>query len=62
MKQINLWDVRKQWLGSEMNMSALRSVTWLNDKAKLGRFQNDKYNKEDLPFMAMSYTTTRCKT
>lgn len=62
MKQINLWDVRKQWLGADMNMVALRSVTWLNDEAKLGRFQNDKYNKEDLPFMAMSYTTTRGKT
>lgn len=62
MKQINLWDIRKQWLGAEMNTSALRSVTWLNDEAKLGRFQNDKYNKEDLPFMAMSYTTTRGKT
>ncbi len=62
MKQINLWDVRKQWLGSEMNVSALQSVSWLKDEATSGRFKNDKYNKEDLPFMAMNYTTTRGKT
>ncbi|MFK0731447.1 MAG: type I-D CRISPR-associated protein Cas10d/Csc3 [Gloeotrichia echinulata GP01] len=62
MKQINLSDVRKQWLEQEMNIKALQSVVWLTDEAKLGRFQDDKYNKEDLPFMAMSYTTTRGKT
>ncbi|HEY9801270.1 MAG TPA: type I-D CRISPR-associated protein Cas10d/Csc3 [Leptolyngbyaceae cyanobacterium] len=62
MKLTNLWDVRKQWLEKAMNINALQSVSWLNDEAKLGRFQKDKYNKEDLPFMAMSYTTTRGKT
>ncbi|MBW4666114.1 MAG: type I-D CRISPR-associated protein Cas10d/Csc3 [Cyanomargarita calcarea GSE-NOS-MK-12-04C] len=62
MKQINLWDVRKQWLINEMNLSALQSVSWLNDEPELGRFQKDKYNREDLPFMGMSYTTTRGKT
>ena len=62
MKLINLWDVRKRWLELDMNMNALQSVTWLNDEAELGRFPKDKYNKEDLPFMAMNYTTTRGKT
>jgi CRISPR-associated protein Csc3 len=62
MKQINLWDVRKQWLEAEMNINALQSVSWLKDEATSGRFQYDKYNKEDLPFMAMNYTTTRGKT
>ncbi|AFY31721.1 type I-D CRISPR-associated protein Cas10d/Csc3 [Calothrix sp. PCC 7507] len=62
MKFINLWDVRKQWLDKEMNINALQSVSWLTDEAKLGRFHEDKYNKEDLPFIAMSYTTTRGKT
>jgi CRISPR-associated protein Csc3 len=62
MKQINLWDVRKQWLVNQMNLSALQSVPWLNDEAESGRFKKDKYNREDLPFMAMSYTTTRGKT
>ncbi|MBD2247609.1 type I-D CRISPR-associated protein Cas10d/Csc3 [Nostoc sp. FACHB-888] len=62
MKLINLWDVRKQWLEKKMSLSALQSVSWLTDEAQLGRFKKDKYNKEDLPFMAMSYTTTRGKT
>ncbi len=62
MKLINLWDVRKRWLELDMNMNALQSVTWLNDEAELGRFKKEKYNKEDLPFMAMNYTTTRGKT
>ncbi|MGJ5672438.1 MAG: type I-D CRISPR-associated protein Cas10d/Csc3 [Nostochopsis sp.] len=62
MKQINLWDVRKQWLEKEMNIKALQSVAWLTDEATSGRFKEDKYNKEDLPFMAMNYTTTRGKT
>lgn len=62
MKQINLWDVRKQWLANEMNLSALQSVSWLTDDPESGRFQKDKYNGKDLPFMAMSYTTTRGKT
>ena len=62
MKLINLWDVRKQWLEADMNISSLQAVTWLSDEAISGRFQDDKYNKEDLPFMAMNYTTTKGKT
>ncbi|MEC4813668.1 MAG: type I-D CRISPR-associated protein Cas10d/Csc3 [Scytonema sp. PMC 1069.18] len=62
MKLINLWDVRKQWLDHEMDMSALQKVAWLKDEAKLGRFHDEKYRKEDLPFLAMNYTTTRGKT
>ncbi len=62
MKSINLWDVRKQWLENKMGIHALQSVAWLSDEANLGRFEKDKYAKEDLPFMAMNYTTTRGKT
>lgn len=62
MKLINLWDVRKQWLDQDMKLSALQSVSWLKGEAKVGRFQNNKYDKEDLPFMAMAYTITRGKT
>jgi CRISPR-associated protein Csc3 len=62
MKLVNLWDLRKRWLESNMNINSLQSVTWLNDEAELGRFSKAKYNKEDLPFMAMNYTTTRGKT
>lgn len=62
MKLVNLWDVRKQWLDQDMKLSALQSVTWLKDESKSGRFQSHKYNREDLPFLAMTYTTTRGKT
>lgn len=62
MKQINLWDVRKKWLEQEMRITALQSVPWLTDEVELGRFQDEKYNKENLPFMGMNYTTTRGKT
>ncbi|BAZ49563.1 CRISPR-associated protein Csc3 [Nostoc sp. NIES-4103] len=62
MKQINLWDVRKQWLEKDMDISALQSVAWLNDEAKAGHFKDNKYNREDLPFMAINYTATRGKT
>ncbi|AKG21544.1 type I-D CRISPR-associated protein Cas10d/Csc3 [Calothrix sp. 336/3] len=62
MKQVNLWDVRKQWLGNGMKLNALQTVNWLNEEVELGRFQKDKYEKDNLHFMAMNYTTTRGKT
>lgn len=64
MKQVNLWDVRKKWLEAGMNYSGLQSVNWLSEEAQLGRFEQDKhkYAKEELPFLAMNYTTTRGKT
>ncbi|MBF2066226.1 MAG: type I-D CRISPR-associated protein Cas10d/Csc3 [Calothrix sp. C42_A2020_038] len=62
MKLINLWDVRKQWLEQDMKLSALQSIPWLKGEVQPGRFQNHKYDKEDLPFMAVTYTTTRGET
>lgn len=64
MKQVNLWDVRKKWLEAGMNHSGLQSLPWLPDEPESGRFEKDKhrYAKEHLPFMAMTYTTTRGKT
>jgi CRISPR-associated protein Csc3 len=64
MKQVNLWDVRKKWLEAGMNYRGLQSVSWLPDEPESGRFEQDKhkYATEELPFMAMSYTTTRGKT
>lgn len=62
MKRVNMWDVRKQWISSDMDNSALHSLNWLNDEAESGRFQADKYTKEELPFMAMTYTKTTGKT
>ncbi len=64
MKQINLWDIRKKWLEAGMNSSGLQSMNWLLDEPESGRFEKEqhKYAKENLPFMAMSYTVTRGKT
>ncbi|WP_088240873.1 type I-D CRISPR-associated protein Cas10d/Csc3 [Calothrix rhizosoleniae] len=62
MKRANMWDVRKQWVNSGMDNHALQSLDWLNDEAISGRFQTEKYVKEELPFMAMTYTKTTGKT
>ena len=62
MKRADMWDIRKQWVNSGMNNHALQSLKWLKDEAESGRFHQDKYTKEDLPFMAMTYTKTTGKT
>jgi CRISPR-associated protein Csc3 len=62
MKQIDIWDVCHKWLQLDMHINGLQKVSWLNDEAESGRFQADKYEKDNLPFMAMSYTTTKGKT
>jgi CRISPR-associated protein Csc3 len=63
LKRINFWDVRKYWLEHGMDAQALRSFSWLtNDDGDAGNSAPSKYSREDLPFMAMHYTTTRGKT
>ena len=62
IKRADMWDIRKQWVNSGMNNHALQSLKWLNDEATSGRFHEDKYTKEELPFMAMTYTKTTGKT
>ncbi|MEL6462463.1 MAG: type I-D CRISPR-associated protein Cas10d/Csc3 [Cyanobacteria bacterium J06621_15] len=66
IKQVDMRDVRKQWVNSGMNNHSLQSLKWLNDEAEPGRFNNennkDKYTREELPFMAMTYTKTNGKT
>ncbi len=62
VKRADMWDIRKQWVNSGMNNQALQSLKWLNEEAESGRFHQDKYTKEDLPFMAMTYTKTTGKT
>jgi len=63
LKRINFWDVRKYWLEHGMDAQALRSFSWLtNDEGDAGNSAPSKYSHEDLPFMAMYYTTTRGKT
>lgn len=63
-KRVNLWEVRKHWLDAEMQYQGLQNLPWReNDDVEEGRFAKSKnYSVTDLPFMAMTYTTTRGKT
>ncbi|MGH1393897.1 MAG: type I-D CRISPR-associated protein Cas10d/Csc3 [Trichormus sp.] len=60
LKRVNLWEVRKHWLDGGMQSSGLQTLSW-RDEAEIGRY-GDSYSRTDLPFMAMTYTTTRGKT
>lgn len=63
LKRMNLWEVRKHWLDAQMQVNGLQNLAWREeDEAEAGRFSNDKYSIQDLPFMAMTYTTTMGKT
>jgi CRISPR-associated protein Csc3 len=63
LKRVNLWEVRKHWLQNGMDVKALRSLPWLNTSdGDAGSASVIRYSGEDLPFMAMNYTTTRGKT
>lgn len=63
LKRVNLWEVRKHWLENGMNIEALRSLPWIEaDDSGQGNAPGSRYSAEDLPFMAMNYTTTRGKT
>lgn len=62
LKRVNLWEVRKQWLDGGMHHNGLQNLQWRDDdEAEAGRY-GDRYSNKDLPFMAMTYTTTRGKT
>lgn len=61
MKRVNLWDIRKHWLNENMSLDSLRSFSWLEEEAEVGRFK-DQYSGNDIPFMGTVYTTTRGKT
>ncbi|MBD2458957.1 type I-D CRISPR-associated protein Cas10d/Csc3 [Nostoc sp. FACHB-87] len=62
LKRVNLWKVCKHWLDGGMQYSGLQTLPWRNeDEAEAGRY-GDSYSYTDLPFMAMTYTTTRGKT
>lgn len=62
LKRVNLWEVRKHWLDGGMQYSGLQTLPWRDeDEAEAGRY-GDSYSHTDLPFMAMTYTTTRGKT
>ena len=63
-KRVNLWEVRKNWLDAGMQYQGLQNLPWIEkDDVEAGRFTRfKKYSIKDLPFMAMTYTTTRGKT
>lgn len=57
LKQVNLWDVRRFWLEHGMDSKALRFYPWLKTTPNL-----NEGNKQDLPFLAITYTVTQGKT
>jgi CRISPR-associated protein Csc3 len=63
LKRVNLWEVRKQWLSFDMQLSSLRYLSWCDpeEEPEAGGLTSE-YSIKDLPFMAMTYTTTRGKT
>jgi len=64
LKRVNFWEVRKHWLTNGMSAESLRTFQWLemSEDEEPGGSSLAKYTGEDLPFMAMGYTTTRSKT
>ena len=76
LKRVNFWEVRKFWQENGMEAAALRHYAWVQDDDELPRFAEKRYGQgkvqnasgerevanQDLPFMAIVYTTTRGKT
>ncbi len=62
--RVNFWDIRRFWQEHGMDANSLRLYPWLRDEGEPGRFTDKNYgrDKQDLPFMAITYTTTRGKT
>jgi CRISPR-associated protein Csc3 len=63
--RINFWDIRKFWQENDMDIQVLRSYPWLLEESEAGRFTDSSYGKgegRDIPFVAITYTTTRGKT
>jgi CRISPR-associated protein Csc3 len=63
--RLNFWDIRKFWQEHDMDIRALRSYSWLKEESEAGRFASSNYgggDRRDLPFVAITYTTTRGKT
>lgn len=62
IKSVNLWDVRKQWCDRGLELSSLSQLNWLAEDRELGERDRTRYDTQDLPFMATTYTTTQGKT
>ncbi|MEL7070577.1 MAG: type I-D CRISPR-associated protein Cas10d/Csc3 [Cyanobacteria bacterium J06581_3] len=68
-QRVNFWEIHKFWQKNDCKVTALRDFPWLAEQdtePEAGRFQDSAYggkgDKKDLPFMGISYTTTRGKT
>jgi CRISPR-associated protein Csc3 len=57
LKRVNLWEVRRFWRDHGMDIQALRFYPWL----KVPPDPKEK-DDQDLPFLAITYTTTKGKT
>ncbi|UBF28552.1 type I-D CRISPR-associated protein Cas10d/Csc3 [Kovacikia minuta CCNUW1] len=57
LKRVNLWEIRRFWQEQGMDSNALRFYPWLRDNPN-----PDENDKRDLPFIAVTYTTTNGKT
>ncbi|MBE9041410.1 type I-D CRISPR-associated protein Cas10d/Csc3 [Oscillatoriales cyanobacterium LEGE 11467] len=60
--RVNFWEVCQFWSQKEINVSYLRSFSWLEEEVERGEHSQTKYESADFPFMATYYTTTRGKT
>ncbi|MBD2060483.1 type I-D CRISPR-associated protein Cas10d/Csc3 [Oculatella sp. FACHB-28] len=57
LKQVNLWEIRRFWQEHGMDANALRFYPWLRTD-----LDSNTEDKRDLPFLAVTYTTTKGKT
>lgn len=63
IKRMNLWEVRKHWIDANLQIDGLQTLAWQDqDEVEAGRFGKHQYSVQDLPFMAINYTTTMGKT
>ncbi|MFG6107069.1 type I-D CRISPR-associated protein Cas10d/Csc3 [Leptothoe sp. EHU-05/26/07-4] len=63
LKRVNFWELHKFLLEHDLDINALKQFPWLSEtEPEEGRFNDEKYAGQDLPFLGISYTTTRGKT
>ncbi|MEN9235959.1 MAG: type I-D CRISPR-associated protein Cas10d/Csc3 [Gloeomargarita sp. GMQP_bins_25] len=62
LKSVNFWDLHRYWLEQGMEVSSLRHYNWLLTPDDHCTSSRQTYTREDLPFLAVTYTTTRGKT
>lgn len=62
-RRTNLWNAREEWQKSGMKTESLQMLAWQDsDEVEVGRRANLKYSEIDLPFLAVTHTTTKGET